>query len=334
VGIERENVERMMAWLTEDGPARSASSAAETVVARLAAVFGGDSAWPANTGQADSYRNALDAWLAVRSGGEARFLALTGSDADPGAFADGFLPLLDASASGEAEAAKAAEAQAAFSNPNFDGTSGTEFYRLDEGGQYLYAASADAADWVTYEQRRYTERERDENYGLDRRYDRTGGVYEWYDEAEGTWKDQAWADARLASAIAAAAQPTADTPAAAQADAPPEWDESWTMFYRVASGGAYEFADAVTPGDRSSGCGDVWLSQEEVLARNAANPQAESGEPAPEAVAVAEPEAVRAEVSATVDSVLAEMPELMEGLTREDIESVIADLTRDVTDSR
>jgi hypothetical protein len=39
------------------------------------------------------------------------------------------------------------------------------------------------------------------------------------------------------------------------------------MFYRVGPGGAYEFADAVTPGERASGCGDVWLSQEQVAAQ-------------------------------------------------------------------
>jgi hypothetical protein len=321
VSIRRGNVERMMAWLDEDGPAQSASPAAETVVARLAAIFDGDEDWPANTDQIGPYRDALDDWLAGRSGGRSRFTALTGPNADPGAFVDGFMPLLDASVIGEAEV------QAAVGNPNFDGTSGTEYYRLDEDEQYLYAASPDAADWATYEQRRYTERERDENYGLDRRYDRTGGLYEWYDEAEGTWKDQAWADARVASAKEAAEQPSADTPVEAPTKAPPEWDESWTMFYRVGPSGAYEFADAVTPGDRFSGCGDVWLSQDQVLARTAVKPQ-------PKLEAALEPEALRAEVRATVDSVLAEMPELMDGLTREDIEIAIAELTEDVIDSR
>ena len=47
----------------------------------------------------------------------------------------------------------------------------------------------------------------------------------------------------------------------------PEWDENWKMFYRVGPGGVYEFADAVTPGDQSSGCANEWLSHEQVLQR-------------------------------------------------------------------
>lgn len=55
----------------------------------------------------------------------------------------------------------------------------------------------------------------------------------------------------------------------------PEWDATWRMFYRIASDGGYEFADAIAAGDRSSGCSQVWLSRAQVLARQAPAPAAD-----------------------------------------------------------
>lgn len=111
---------------------------------------------------------------------------------------------------------------------------------------------------------RYDEPAYDDAYGLHYRLDRTQQVYEWYDESTATWRDQTWADLYAAQRH----ESTADSPTPADA-APPEWDENWAMFYRVGPGGVYEFADATTPGDETTGCTDVWFSHEQVLQRMA-----------------------------------------------------------------
>jgi hypothetical protein len=267
VAVQSENVERLMGWLAGGSPARSAHAAAEPLVAKLAAlVFQGDMGWPDRTDRVDAYRDALAGWFAGDTGQESAFGDLTRADDDPGALIEWFLPVVgewEKWAAHNESGATQGGAAAGLPNPNSDGTPGTEFYRYDEAtGQYLYAPSADGPDWATYEQRRYSEPARDDNYGLDYRLDRTLHVYEWYDEAAGKWNDQTWADLYAARrhGQASAAQEPAD-------GARPEWDENWKMFYRVGPGGVYEFADAVTPGDQSSGCANEWLSHEQVLQR-------------------------------------------------------------------
>lgn len=218
MAVESDNVERLMGWLADDGPARSAHPSAETLVEKLAVlVFQGEGGWPRHTGHVDLYSEALRGWFANDDGGAARFAALTGPGSDPSAFVDWFLPVVlgweqwaaghesgTAAADGTATAGGTA---AGLSNPNCDGTPGTEFYRFDAArGEYLYAAAADAEHWLTYEQRRYAEPVRDANYGLDYRYDHTTGAYEWRDEASGSWRDQAWADQYAASRPGVAAQ--------------------------------------------------------------------------------------------------------------------------------
>ena len=113
---------------------------------------------------------------------------------------------------------------------------------------------------------RYSEPARHDGYGLTYRYDNHGAVYEWFDEAGQTWQDQAWADQRAAGGPDSTLHaPAADAPAGPAAT----WDENWKMFYRVEPDGTYQFADALTPGDKASGCGHTWLSQEQVVARTA-----------------------------------------------------------------
>lgn len=298
--VDSGNVEQVMAWLADGSPARSANAAGGQLVQKLAVlVFQGDSSWPNHADRVDAYRDGLAGWLAGDRGRESQFIELTNADADPGVFIDWFLGVLPEweqwAAHNEVGTAVDGVAAAGLQNPNSDGTPGTEFYRFDEAtGDYLYAPTADSTDWVTYEGRRYSEPERDDNYGLDYRLDRTNHVYEWYDEGSGTWKDQTWANLYAARRHDPAAQ---QTPAGG---AQPEWDESWAMFYRVGPGGVYEFADAGTPGDASSGCSGPWLSHEQVLARAARR---------------------------AIDSAIAAQPQLGDGLTEEDFEIAIAKLT-------
>lgn len=260
MAVESENVQKLMEWLADGGTVRASYAGAEVLVETLARlVFAGERGWAENTDQVDVYRYALRAWFEKDNGHEHQFIELTGPEADPGVFIDWFLPVLNA---WEELGTQVGPGEVGLQNPNWDGTPGTEFYRYNEATQeYSYADRSDSVDWLSYEQCRYSEPVRDENYGLEYRYDNKDQVYEWHDEATGTWKDQAWADQFA-------------THGEASSTGEPGWDEDRSMFYRVGADSAYEFADALTPGDRLSGCGDLWLSHEQVLARDAENPMA------------------------------------------------------------
>ncbi|MEU9129919.1 hypothetical protein AB0D08_17725 [Kitasatospora sp. NPDC048540] len=261
MAVETENVECLMGWLAEGGPART-HTGGDLLVERLAVLaFQDDRGWPDDPGRAVSHRDALRVWFAGDSAGESRFVEATRPDADPGAFIDWFLPVVLAR---EEQATRSQEGDAGdepcWRNPNHDGTPGTEFYRIDPGtGGYLYAAGEDDEEWLAYEQRRYSEPARDEAYGLAYRYDRRDGTYEWYDEQSAGWRDQAWADARAAGTDGAASGASDRSEAA--------WDGNVRMFYRLGPDGAYEYADARSPGNGSSGCGEVWLSAEQARTR-------------------------------------------------------------------
>jgi hypothetical protein len=306
VAVHSESVGRLMGRLAADSAARSASAAAEPLVQELAALaFQGDTDWPNRTDRVDAYRDALDAWFAGDDAQASQFADMTGADADPDACFDWLLSVVRAwqqrAALHQADAAPDGTTSTGLANPNSDGTPGTEYYRRDEAtGQYLYAASANGTDWATYEQRRYSEPARDDNYGLDYRLDRTRQVYEWRDEATGTWQDQTWADLYAARTHAPDAPGPAD---GAQA----EWDENWAMFYRIGPGGVYEYADAVKTGDKSSGCRDEWLSHEQAL--------------------------MRAEIRRTVAAVFENEPELREGLDDANIENIVTDLFKQASGS-
>jgi hypothetical protein len=167
MALESENVEKVMEWLAASGSARSAHPAAETLVAKLAVLVSeGEQDWPDNADRVDDYRDKLRAWFANDGGQEYRFVELTGPDADPGVFIDWFLPVVTAWGD------RREHDEAGVQNPNWDGTPGTEFYRFDEALQeYSYADGPDSAEWLTYEQRRYSEPVRDENFSLVYRFD-------------------------------------------------------------------------------------------------------------------------------------------------------------------
>jgi hypothetical protein len=323
MALESANVETLQAWLADGGVVRSEHMSAATLAEKLAVVvFDGDSGWPSSA-EVDAYRDALRDWFAGDSGGEAQFVALTAPDAAPGALVDWFLPVVlawekrGAPEKGSAQDKDDGAAQGGgFGNPSFDGTPGTEFYRQDAAtGEYLYSEREQGGDWASYEKRRYSEPAQDENYHLDYRFDRRDKVYEWYDEAGKAWRDQTWAD------LAAAARHTA-SPEAPGAGPAAEWDENWGMFYRVGPGGVYEFADAVAPGDQSSGCGTVWLSHEQILARDT-----RKGTAGPDGEAA---EAARAAARTAVEAALESAPGLRGVLDAGDITDVIKELAQEM----
>lgn len=326
MAVESDHVQQVMTWLAQDGPARTANAGAEALVQKLAVVvFEGDAQWPERPDRVDAYCDALSTWLGADA---SQFTELTKPDADPDAFIDWFQPVVDGWESA---------APTGLANPNFDGTVGTEFYRFDEAAQeYQYSSSVDGAggDWATYDQRRYSEPAKDDSYGLNYRYDRKDQVYEWYDEPGQTWRNQAWADQHAADAQGAAnAQPSPSPATGTFAGPAPEWDENWRMYYRVDSGGAYQFADAVTPGDKSSGCGDTWLSQEQASARGAGHQQSatststSTSAPEPHAAAA---DAVHEAMRAAVGSAFEAHPELRDVLTDEHIKTILADAAKEV----
>lgn len=276
--VQSGNVERLMEWLADGSPSRS-----DALVVKLASlVFHCGSGWTEDTAQVETYRDALHTWFAGDDVHESQFVTLTGPYAEPGVLIDWLLRVL------------AERENSAYATPT-----------------HLAATAAASGDQAADGQSRYSERERDENYGLDYRYDHADGVYEWFDETDGTWKSQAWADGHVAERHG----PSAQTPAVAVEAA---WDENWTMFYRVGPGGVYEFADAVRPGEQASGCGEVWLSHEQVLARGAGQTASRhAGDAA---------DSLRAEISAAVESALDEDPTLREVLSKEDIAGVIAEM--------
>lgn len=308
MALEVDDVERMMEWLADGSPVRSQYVEAGVLVEKLTALlFPGEPDWPSRKDQADAYRDTLTGWFAGDSALESSFADLIRPDADPGVFVSWFARLVE-----EREAAAAATG---FPNPNSDGTPGTAWYRVDEStGEYLYAASAEGPDWAAYEQRRYAPPSRDDGYGLDCRYDWRDGVYEWYDPESGTWRSQDWADRQ----VAARTTPEAGDGAAAS-DA--YWDENWRMFYRVGPSGVYEYADAVTPGDESSGCGGVWLSHEQVLM---------AGARAAEPRLAEHVESLQNQLLAAAGAVFADRPDLAEVLSDEDIRAVLEDVARQI----
>lgn len=342
MAVESEQVQQVMTWLAQDGHARTANVNAETLVQTLAVVvFQGDAQWPERPDRVDAYRDALSGWLGTD---ESAFAELTKPGAEPDVFIDWFQQLVVGWESAAAQQGRQSDPGAAAgapgggtaagtANPNFDGTAGTEFYRFDQAAQeYQYSSSADAGgDWAAYDKRRYSEPAKDDSYGLTYRYDHKDNVYAWYDEPGQTWRDQAWADQQHAAGGqgAASAQPARSPAAGSSAGPAPAWDENWKMFYRVDSGGGYEFADAVTPGDESSGCGNKWLSQEQAAARGTGHRQTAASTPTPELHAAAA-DTVHDALRAAVESAFAAHPELRDVLTDEHIKAVLADAAQEV----
>ncbi|WP_042415285.1 hypothetical protein [Streptacidiphilus anmyonensis] len=265
MALEAANVEQLMEWFADGSPVRSQHLEADVLVEKLAAlVFDGERDWPDRADRVDVYRDGLRDRFDGDSAGESEFCASTLPDADPAVFIAWFVRVID---EWEAEAASAEEEEAeeeaeeddvvrGYPNPNHDGTPGTAFYRTDDEDPdtYLYADAADGPDWLTYEERRYTEPDWDEGYRLNRRYDRLLTRYEWQDAVSGEWHDQTWADRQ--------AEPAEEVQE-------PIWDAQWQMFYRVLRDQTYEYAEAVTPKDQSSGCSDTWVNQDAVLLRDA-----------------------------------------------------------------
>ena len=331
MSVPEQNMRTLMQWLSDDG---GASLGADQVTEDLATlVFQGDREWPDHEDQAAGYADDISAWLTGDT--ESEFITLTAESGDLAAFIGWMTPVLE---QWKAPAAPDEDGQdgQGLANPNYDAdpTPGTEYYRYDEAtGDYLYAATADgSAGWAAYDQRRYAEPTWNDGYGLSYRHDQRDGVYEWYDEQDGTWKDQAWADQYAAGGAGQADAAGAEAEAASAA----AWDQDWQMFYRVGPDGQYEYADAVVPGDESSGSSEVWLSYEQVATRSAPAPAGQ--ETGQEAEVEVPPEEITAlvndpgRIKSLVDEVLADNPELAEIPEAERMQ-LISDVLKELQES-
>jgi hypothetical protein len=318
-----------MGWLSDD--VTGSTSEAKEVTEELARlVFLGNMEWPNYEDRAAEYADKISEWLTGET--ESKFIDHTAESGDLPKFASWMMPVLEdwqASATQD-EAGQAGAGGQGLANTNYDSTLGTEYYRYDEAtGEYLYAATADgSAGWATYDQRRYDDPVWDDNYGLSYRYDKRDEVYEWYDEPNGTWNDQAWADQQAASGPGQDAAAGAGSQPASAA----EWDENWQMFYRIGPDGQYQYAYPRVSGDASSGSSEVWLSYDQVMTGAAPAPAGqETGQEAEVAMSPAEISAFLADPEqeqAVIDELHAD-PDLAKIPDRERnqlISDVLADL--------
>ena len=279
MSVPEQNMQTLMGWLSDDG-AGAVSGAGQVTEDLATLVFLGNAEWPNYEDRAAGYADDISAWLTGDT--ESQFITLTAESGDLAAFISWMTPVLDQwkASAAQDEAGQEGQEGQGLANPNYesDPTPGTEYYRYDEAtGDYLYAATADgSAGWAAYDQRRYAEPVWNEGYGLSYRHDQRDQVYQWYDEQDGTWKDQAWADQHAAGGAGQADAGGAEAEAASAA----AWDQSWQMFYRIGPDGQYEYADAVVPGDESSGSSEVWLSYEQVATRAAPEAGQEAGQEA------------------------------------------------------
>jgi hypothetical protein len=184
--VERENVETLMQWLAPGSSVRNQQVGADALVEELARVaFNGEMQWPECHDQVDVYREDLERLLATDLYNESQFVDLTKPDVDPRMFFEWFIPVVQewdksrpACGSSDATPVQDAGAAVGFHNPNFDGTPGTQFYKIDGATQdYLFADSADSLDWMIYEQRRYSEPTWDESWAMFYRVDKNNNEY-------------------------------------------------------------------------------------------------------------------------------------------------------------
>ncbi|MFI9274105.1 hypothetical protein ACIGXM_25865 [Kitasatospora sp. NPDC052896] len=273
MALETAHVERMMEWLAPDSPVRSEFTEADVLVEKLAALV---------------FRAAAD-WPTQPQ------------------WADTYRDnLLDRFAQDSGRESQFVELTGPDAAPGvFVQWFLAVVIEWESRADQDHEHDADDADEDGDEEGRYSEPARDDDY------DHRDRVYQWYDEENQSWNDQTWADLYAARKHAAAGE--TDTGETDAGEAEPEWDENWGMFYRIGPGGVYEFADAVRPGERSSGCGPVWLSHEQVLARDAQQEAAES---------------LHDSLLTAVDSAFEASPELKDLLTAEDIKAALRDAAK------
>lgn len=265
---EDANVTQLMEWLRSPDAPSDAVQLREELAYLL---FYGDPTWASYDDQVSDYRGILAEWFADDSSSESQFIELT----KPGIESENaradlvtwFTPLVER----WKQEAKDTEGnvEKGLPNPRYDTdrTPGTQFYYYDSHNEvYLYASTADAPDddWLSYEDRRYTQVSYDDARETSYRQDVVTNDHEFLSRARpGIWLTEAEWD-----------QEVEDSGDEADSDEPqytaPVYDATFEMYRRFNSVRLeYEYAE--DPADA------IWLSVAEANARADSREQAEQG---------------------------------------------------------
>lgn len=263
---EDANVTQLMEWLRSSDAPSDAVQLREELAYLL---FYGDPTWANYDDSVSDYRGILAEWFADDSSSESQFIELTkpGNESE-NARADlvtWFTPLVER----WKQEAKDTEGnvEKGLPNPRYetDSTPGTQFYYYDSYNEvYLYASTPDAPDhdWLSYEDRRYTEVAYDDVRQTSYRQDVVTNEHEYLSRARsGIWLTEAEWD-----------QEVADSGGEADTNEPqytaPVYDATFEMYRRFNSVRLeYEYAE--DPADA------IWLSVAEANARADSREQAE-----------------------------------------------------------
>jgi hypothetical protein len=253
------NVAQLMEWLRSDDAPSDAVQLREELAYLL---FYGDPTWASNedSGSISDYRAILASWFSDDPSGESEFIERTQPGNESPTARDDlvawFLPVVGKwkqwAKTNEADVDKG------IPNPGYeaDQTPGTQYYWYDPANEvYLYAATPDApdADWLSYEDRRYTPVSYDDDRQTSYRQDVVTQEYEFQSRARpGRWLTQAqWDQEVQAAGGAVAGEPQYTVPV---------YDAGFAMYRRYNSvSRAYEYAD--------DPAADAWLSVAEATAK-------------------------------------------------------------------
>jgi hypothetical protein len=257
-----------MEWLGSDDAPADAVQLREELAYLL---FYGDPTWASNddSSSISDYRTILASWFADDSSDESEFIELTKPGNESANAREQLVSWFTPVVEKWKQWAKTTEGdvEKGIPNPNYDSdrTPGTQFYWYDPDNEvYLYASTADApdAEWLSYEDRRYTPVAYDNGLKTNYRQDVVTQDYEFQSRVRpGKWLTQTEWDQEVAAAGdgAAAGGPQYTVPV---------YDAGFQMYRRFSSvSQAYEYAD--DPDDKT------WLSLAEATAKVASRTPAE-----------------------------------------------------------
>jgi hypothetical protein len=276
LGSENDaNVAQLMKWLGSDDAPPDAVALREELAYLL---FYGDPTWAGNddSGSVSDYRAILASWFSDDASSESEFIELTKPGNESPTARDDLVSWFTPVVRKWKQWAKTSEGAAGkgIPNPNYeaDRTPGTQYYWYDPDNEmYLYASTPDApdADWLSYEDRRYTPVAFDDDRKTNYRQDVVTHGYEFQSRVRpGRWLTQAQWDqeARASGGGSEVGEPQYTVPV---------YDAGFQMYRRFNSvSRAYEYAD--------DAAAQTWLTTAEATARVAAQKPAAQQAATPE----------------------------------------------------
>ncbi|HEY2575754.1 MAG TPA: hypothetical protein VGI74_05555 [Streptosporangiaceae bacterium] len=257
-----------MKWLGSDDAPSDAVQLREELAYLL---FYGDPTWASNddSGSVSDYRAILAGWFSDDASSESEFIELTKPGNESANARDELVSWFTPVVEKWKQWAKTTEGavEKGIPNPNYeaDQTPGTQYYWYDPGNEvYLYASAPDApdADWLSYEDRRYTPVAFDDDRKTNYRQDVVTSGYEFQSRVRsGKWLTQAEWDQEVQATgnRAGTGDPQYTVPV---------YDAGFQMYRRFNSvSRTYEYAD--------DAAADTWLTTAEATAKLAARNPAE-----------------------------------------------------------